>query len=228
MLRVKNVTKVVNSGRNQLMILNEVNLEISPKEIISICGPSGSGKSTLLGIMSGIDQPTSGEVIINGCNIYTFDETKLARFRNENVGIVFQNNNLIPSLSVLENVQVPQYLAARGHRSSKKAKEVVDMLGIGDKVKTKIGSLSGGEQQRVAIARALIQEPQIIFADEPTGSLDYENGIKILELLKRINKECGVTIILVTHDKNIAHMTDRTIYLDQGKVHSEPDRNNRL
>lgn len=102
------------------------------------------------------------------------------------------------------------------------------MLGIGDKVKTKIGSLSGGEQQRVAIARALIQEPQIIFADEPTGSLDYENGIKILELLKRINKECGVTIILVTHDKNIAHMTDRTIYLDQGKVHSEPDRNNRL
>lgn len=218
MLKVIHVTKVVNSGKNELTVLKDINLNIPKSEIISICGPSGSGKSTLMAIMSGIDKPTLGEVIINDCNIYSLNERKLSRFRNENVGIVFQNSNLISSLSVLENVQVPQYLAARGKRSKKKAKDIINALGIGDKIKTKIGCLSGGEQQRVAIARALIQEPGIIFADEPTGSLDYENGMLILELLKKVNIEFGVTIILVTHDKNIAQLTDKIVYLNQGEI----------
>ncbi|MBP3475159.1 MAG: ABC transporter ATP-binding protein [Lachnospiraceae bacterium] len=214
MISADKITKKIKNGTEYLTILNDITLEIHKSEFVSICGKSGSGKSTLLSILAGIDKPTAGTVLIDGVDIYSLTEKELAEFRNQNIGIVFQKFNLISSLTAIENVQVPQYLAKRGKKSNQSAKNILKYLGLEDKCGIKIGKLSGGEQQRVAIARALIQNPKIIFADEPTGSLDCANSRLIIDLLKKIQREVNTTIVLVTHDMSIAQITDRVIDID--------------
>lgn len=211
MLTASEVTKTIRSGMELIKILDKFNLKINSSEFISVCGPSGCGKSTLLSILSGIDKDITGKIFINDIDIYSLTEKKLAQFRNENLGIVFQKSNLIQSLSVKENVEIPQYLAHKGKKSNMSAKKILSYMNMGNKLNKKVGSLSGGEQQRVAIARALIQSPKIIFADEPTGALDYDNSMLVIDLFKQIQKEFNVTIVLATHDMNIAQIADRII-----------------
>lgn len=211
LLTASEVTKTIRSGMELIKILDKFNLKINSSEFISVCGPSGCGKSTLLSILSGIDKDITGKIFINDIDIYSLTEKKLAQFRNENLGIVFQKSNLIQSLSVKENVEIPQYLAHKGKKSNMSAKKILSYMNMGNKLNKKVGSLSGGEQQRVAIARALIQSPKIIFADEPTGALDYDNSMLVIDLFKQIQKEFNVTIVLATHDMNIAQIADRII-----------------
>lgn len=218
MISVNDVVKIVGNGSENLTILDGVSLDINNSEFLSICGSSGCGKSTLISIIAGIDKPNSGNIIIDGIDIYSLKHNQLAEFRNQNIGIVFQKSNLISSLSVLENVEMPQYLAKKGSRSNNCAKDILELLGLGDKLNRKIKNLSGGEQQRIAIARAFIQNPKIIMADEPTGSLDYKNKNIIISLLKKIQIEFNITIILVTHDKEVAQLADRIVFLEKGKV----------
>lgn len=218
MLIAKNVCKRVKCGSEDLTILNNINMKIAEGEMVAICGHSGSGKSTLLGILSGIDCPNEGEVWYNNINLYNLKENELSQFRNKNVGIVFQNYNLIKELSAIENVEVPQLLSTRKNNKKRNPVELLELVGLGQKINTKVSSLSGGEQQRVSIARALIQEPQIIFADEPTGALDYESSKMVMELFLKIKKDLKVNIILVTHDNEIAEMADRRIILNYGEI----------
>lgn len=222
MIKLNEVSKKVENGfGNSLSILENVELEIQKSEYIAICGPSGCGKSTLLSIIGGIDKPSTGSVVIDNITIYDLPPAELSYYRNENIGIVFQKFNLIQSLSIIENVEVPQYLARKGKKSDNNAKELLEIMGLKDKLKLKVSNLSGGEQQRVAIARALIQKPKILLADEPTGSLDYISGQLIMSLFSKIAKELGVTVVLVTHDRDITKLTDRIVYLKSGKLCSE-------
>ena len=187
-------------------------------------GPSGSGKSTLLGILAGIDSPTSGEIYIYGQDISKKKEDELARFRNENVGIVFQAYNLIPSLNAIQNVKAPLY-AGKNKLTSKeideRAKKLLDMVGLSHRETHKPGELSGGEQQRVAIARALIKNPKILVADEPTGNLDAKTGEEILDLILKINKDMHLTIIMATHNEEIAKLADRVVNISDGIITNE-------
>lgn len=222
MIELSEVSKKIKSGSaNYISILSNINLDIQGNEYISICGPSGCGKSTLLSIMAGIDKPRTGSVIIDGVDIYSLSPKELSCYRNENIGIVFQKFNLIQSLSIIENVEVPQYLSKKEKRSNNSAKELLEIMGLKDKLRLKISNLSGGEQQRVAIARALIQNPKIVLADEPTGSLDYENGRLIIDLFSKIAKDLGVTVVLVTHNQEITKLTNRVVYFNNGKLTSE-------
>ncbi|RDY33236.1 ABC transporter ATP-binding protein [Lachnotalea glycerini] len=221
MLKAKNVCKQVKCGNEKLTIVHDINLEVSQGEMVAICGHSGSGKSTLLGILSGIDTPTTGEVCYNDVNLYNVKESELAQFRNRNFGIVFQNYNLIKELSAFENVEVPLLLASKKSRNKKSPVELLELVGLDkEKINTKVSYLSGGEQQKVSIARALIQEPGIIFADEPTGALDYDNSCMIMELFLRIKKELNKSIVIVTHDEEIARVADRKIILNYGEIQS--------
>ena len=218
MLIAKNICKRVKCGSEELTIVNNINMKIAEGEMVAICGHSGSGKSTLLGILSGIDCPNEGEVWYNDINLYRLKENELSQFRNKNVGIVFQNYNLIKELSAIENVKVPQLLSTRKNNKERNPVELLELVGLGEKINTKVSNLSGGEQQRVSIARALIQEPQIIFADEPTGALDYASSKMVMELFLKIKNDLKVTIILVTHDNEIAEMADRRIILNYGEM----------
>lgn len=187
-------------------------------------GPSGSGKSTLLGILAGIDSPTSGEIYIYGKDISKKNEDQLARFRNENVGIVFQAYNLIPSLNAIQNVKAPLYASKTKMTSveiDKRAREMLNMVGLSHRETHKPGEMSGGEQQRVAIARALINNPKILIADEPTGNLDAKTGKDILDLFLKINKEMHLTIIMATHNNEIADLADRVIKISDGVIENE-------
>lgn len=221
MIAINGVTKTIENGGEKQTLLDNISMNVKKTEFVAICGSSGSGKSTLLSVMSGIDKPNKGKVIIDDIDIYDLNNSQLAKFRNENIGIVFQNFNLISSLSVLENVEVPLYLAKMKNKSRKNAAELLEILGLKNKKTSKVGNLSGGEQQRVAIARALIQNPKIIFADEPTGALDYETGNLILDLLKEIRDEYFLTIVLVTHEKYIAELADRTLILKKNRIYSD-------
>ena len=221
-LQVKNLTRKFKSGSRLLSVVNNVNFNIDKGSVNAIVGPSGSGKTTLLGLCAGLDQPTSGEVKLQGISLDSLDEDNRARVRNEHVGFVFQTFQLVPTLTAIENIMVP--LELRGISSidvRKRAEQLLLEVGLADRSHHYPTQLSGGEQQRVAIARAFINEPKILFADEPTGNLDTETGEHIEELIFNLNKSQQTTLILVTHDIELAQKCDRIIRIKNGKIDSD-------
>lgn len=218
MLILENISKKIRIGDKEIEILKNINIEIEDGEMVAICGKSGCGKSTLLGTMSGIDKPTTGSVYYNGDDIYSLSDTKLAQMRNLHFGIIFQDYQLIPELTVLENIEVPLLLRNTDKKKKQNLIEVLQKVDLQENMNTKVSLLSGGEQQRVAIARALVQQPSIIFADEPTGALDFENSCAVMDLLLMIKKELKVSIVLVTHDRSVAENADRIIEMDYGII----------
>lgn len=217
MLKVHQLTKSFRSGGKVLTVLEEVNFSIYKGDIVAIVGPSGSGKTTLLGLCAGLDRATSGSVEIRGQRIDQLSEDERAAIRNKHVGFIFQNFQLLPTLTALENVMVP--LELRGEKNvHKQAMELLDRVGLADRHHHYPSQLSGGEQQRIALARAFSNKPEILFADEPTGNLDEETSVKVEQLLFDLNKEAGTTLIIVTHDLELAGKTQRIIQLKGGKV----------
>ena len=217
MIQLTNVSKTVTSGSEQLTILHPLDLTIPRGEFVAITGASGSGKSTLLGLIAGLDAPTTGEIAINGENLTRMTEDQLAEFRGVNLGFVFQSFHLIPSLTAYENILVPLEIA--GIKSAaQRAQSLLDEVGLHDRAHHYPSQLSGGEQQRIAIARAFANEPPILLADEPTGNLDSRNGNHIFDLLLNLNRERGTTLLLVTHDQQLAALAHRRVMLRDGKV----------
>lgn len=217
MLEVINLSKTYKSGGEELTVLDNINFSIGAGETFAIVGPSGSGKTTLLGLCAGLDQSSSGSVIINGVSLDNLNEDARAAVRNQHVGFIFQNFQLIPTLTALENVMVPMEL--RGEKNvSKRAMELLDKVGLASRSHHYPTQLSGGEQQRVSLARAFSNSPKILFADEPTGNLDAETGKKVEELLFNLNKEAGTTLVLVTHDMELAAKTNRIIKIKGGQA----------
>ena len=216
-LRVENLYKVYGKGENQVTALDGVSLTIEKGEFTAIIGSSGSGKSTLLHIIAGVDVPTSGKVYLNGQDVYAQNNEKLAIFRRRQVGLIYQFHNLIPTLKVVENMTLPILMDKR-KVNKERLKDLLNLLGLEGRKNHLPNQLSGGQQQRVAIGRALMNAPQVMLADEPTGSLDSRNGHEIIKLLKESNKKYGQTLLLVTHDENIALQADRIIGISDGKV----------
>jgi putative ABC transport system ATP-binding protein len=220
MLEARQLTKEYQSGNHRIAVLRDVSFAIPDRAFVSIVGPSGSGKTTLLGLLAGLDVPTSGSVFMDGDDLGKLSEDRRAQLRGAKVGFVFQSFQLIPTLTALENVQVP--LELRGDDGAPaRARELLARVGLGDRAHHFPNQLSGGEQQRVAIARAFSNSPRLLFADEPTGNLDSETGAHIVELLETLNRESGTTIILVTHDLNLARRAQRIIRLADGVVVSD-------
>jgi len=216
MLEVSHLLKQYVTGSETLTVLRDISFKLAEGESFSIVGPSGSGKTTLLGLCAGLDRATSGSVFINGICIDTLNENQRANIRNKNVGFVFQNFQLIPTLTALENVMIP--LELQGIRNARiKASEVLDRVGLIERLKHYPVQLSGGEQQRVAIARAFVNAPKLLFADEPTGNLDSDTRQVIEDLLFEMNNTAGTTLVLVTHDPELAAKTNRVLRLKQGK-----------
>jgi putative ABC transport system ATP-binding protein len=222
-IRAENVTKDLPLGKTVIHALRGVDMEIYRGEMVGIVGPSGSGKSTLLGIIGGLDTPTSGSVEIDGIDISRMGEGKLTEIRNEKIGFIFQFFNLIPTLTALENVALPVQFAHKAQfKPEKRARELLEMLGLGDRLKHRPSELSGGQQQRVAIARALANNPPLLLADEPTGNLDSEAGMMVMESLHTIRNEAGTTVVIVTHDRELASQTDRILTLIDGEIVPDP------
>jgi putative ABC transport system ATP-binding protein len=220
MLEARQLTKEYQSGDHRLAVLRDVNFTIPDRAIVAIVGPSGSGKTTLLGLLAGLDVPSRGSVLLDGADLTALSEDQRARVRGEKVGFVFQSFQLIPTLTALENVQVP--LELRGDEGApERSRELLARVGLGDRLHHFPNQLSGGEQQRVAIARAFSNSPKLLFADEPTGNLDSETGARIVELLEALNRESGTTIVLVTHDLILARRAQRIIRLADGVVVSD-------
>ncbi len=218
-IHVREVTKVLPMGKVKVHALRGVNMDIRAGEMVSVVGPSGSGKSTLLGLIGGLDTPTSGKIEIDGVDITRMSEDQLTEIRNEKIGFIFQFFNLIPTLTAQENIALPiQFARKPQFNPDKRAKELLELLGLGDRLRHRPSELSGGQQQRVAIARALANNPPLILADEPTGNLDTESGKIVLEALKRIQQESGTTVVIVTHDPHLTSFTDRTITLVDGEI----------
>ena len=216
-LKVKSLSKVYGSKTNALTVLSDINFSVLKGESVAIIGPSGSGKTTLLGLCAGLDRVTEGEVVLNHISLNELNEDELAQVRNQNIGFVFQNFQLIPTLTALENVQVP--LELRGVKNTMEPSiALLERVGLGDRKNHYPSQLSGGEQQRVAIARAFSNNPEILFADEPTGNLDEETGKSIEALLFEINKEKGTTMIIVTHDLELAQKTHQIIKIKGGTI----------
>ena len=215
---VRDITKSLPLGREKIEILKGISFQIMSGEFVSIVGPSGSGKSTLLGIIAGLDNPTSGQVLIDGVDITRMSEGKLAVVRNNKIGMVFQAFNLIPTLTAQENVEVPLYVGKHKGAPSARAKELLDLVGLSHRLSHRPGQLSGGEQQRVAIARALATDPAFVIADEPTGNLDAGNGENVLELIAQLREQTGKTFIIATHDPVVASHADRSIRLVDGLI----------
>jgi len=209
-------------GKVVVSALRGVSLKIEKGEFVAILGPSGSGKSTLLHVLGGLDRPDEGEVLIDGISLYKLNDNRLADVRLRKIGFVFQFFNLLPRLTSLRNVELPLTLADVSDReSTKKASEMLELVGLGDRVAHRPTELSGGEQQRVAIARALINDPKIVLADEPTGNLDTTTGGEIVHLMWRLNKEKGQTFVVVTHDPSVAENADRILFLKDGLIQGE-------
>lgn len=216
-LNVQNLSRTYTSGGHALTVLEDVSFALSKKQTCAIVGPSGSGKTTLLGLCAGLDVPTSGFVSIAGKRLNDLNENERALLRNEHIGFVFQNFQLLPNLTALENVMIPVEL--RGERGSEKqAEQLLDRVGLGGRLDHYPAQLSGGEQQRVALARAFINRPHILFADEPTGNLDADTAKKVVELIFEMNDELDTALVLVTHDLELAQRTQRVIRLRGGKV----------
>ena len=216
-LKVENLTKVYGKGNSKVVALDNVSFSVSKGEFIAIVGASGSGKSTLLHLIGGVDRPTSGKVFIDGTDIFNLDDDKLAIFRRRQVGLIYQFYNLIPILNVEENITLPLSLDNRKINQAK-VQEMLDLLGLSNRKNHLPNELSGGQQQRTSIGRALITNPTIILADEPTGNLDSKASDEIVKLLKKSNKELKQTIIMITHNMEIAKYADRIIKLEDGKI----------
>jgi putative ABC transport system ATP-binding protein len=216
-LNVERLTKTYETAAGTLTVLKDISFALAQGATCSILGPSGSGKTTLLGLCAGLDQPTSGSVILNGIALADISEDERARVRNAHVGFVFQNFQLIPTLTALENVTVPMEL--RGDRSARKlAVELLQRVGLAERIAHYPAQLSGGEQQRVALARAFINQPKILFADEPTGNLDTETSQSVIEIMLELNAKLNTALVLVTHDPDVARVTERTIRLRNGAM----------
>lgn len=215
---VREITKVLPLGREHIDILKGISFTIASGEFISIVGPSGSGKSTLLGIIAGLDNPTTGQVLIDGMDITRMSEGKLAAVRNNKIGMVFQAFNLIPTLTAQENVEVPLYVGKHKGSPSTRAQELLGLVGLSHRLNHRPNQLSGGEQQRVAIARALATDPAFVIADEPTGNLDAANGENVLKLIAYLREQTGKTFIIATHDPVVASHADRAIRIIDGRI----------
>ena len=217
LMRIEHLTKVYGSGENAVHAVDDVSFSVEKGEFLVIIGPSGSGKSTLLHILGGVDRPTSGKVYVDGQDVYAQDEEALAIFRRRQVGLVYQFYNLIPVLNVVENLTLPVLMDGRAVNQERLG-ELLDTLGLRGREKHLPNQLSGGQQQRVSIGRALMNAPAVVLADEPTGDLDSRNSQEIVELLKLSNRKYGQTLIVITHDENIALQADRIIAVEDGHI----------
>lgn len=222
-LSVKNLSKIYGDENNHVIALDNVSFDVEIGEFIAIIGASGSGKSTLLHQIGGVDHPSSGKVIINNTDIYTLNENDLAIFRRNEIGLIYQFYNLIPVLNVKENITLPLQLAHQ-KVDQKRFNTLIEQLGLSNRLKHLPNQLSGGQQQRVSIARALINQPSLVLADEPTGNLDSKNSDEIIRLLKEVNEKYHQTIIIITHDNNIAKLANRVITIKDGKIISDLKR----
>ncbi len=216
-LEVKELTKIYGSGDNRVTALDRVSFQVKKGEFVAIVGASGSGKSTLMNLIGGIDRPTSGSVVIDEKEIFDMSESELAIFRRRNIGIVYQFYNLIPNLTVDENIMLPCLLDNR-KPNIESLERIVEMTGLSNRRKHLPGELSGGQQQRVSVGRALINDPAFVLADEPTGNLDSKSGKEIINLLMAANRKSKQTLILITHDENIALLADRIITISDGRI----------
>ena len=216
-LRVENLVKTYGGGEAEVRALNDVSFSVQKGEFVAIMGPSGSGKSTLLHILGGVDRPSSGRVLIEGTDIYALDETKLAIFRRRQIGLIYQFYNLIPVLDVEENITLPLLLDER-KPDKQQLSDLLSTLNLSDRAKHLPNQLSGGQQQRVSIGRALVNSPALMLADEPTGNLDSANSADIVRLLRLSNKKYNQTLILITHDQNIALQADRILSIEDGRI----------
>jgi putative ABC transport system ATP-binding protein len=224
-LHLKNLSKIYRAGKNDIIALRDVNLTIQTGEFIALYGRSGSGKSTLLNLISGIDKPTSGRIFVDAMEVTAMDEHRLTLFRRDNIGFVFQFFNLLPTLTVLENVLLPGQLDSKMTPNLRqRGINLLEQVGIADRWKALPDELSGGQQQRVAIARALINDPKIILADEPTGNLDSETGLHILKILKHLSQGQNKTILLATHSLEAARFADRIFQIRDGALVAQPAR----
>ena len=216
-LRVEHLNKIYGSGDTAVHALDDVSFTVEKGEFVAIVGPSGSGKSTLMHILGGVDSPTSGKVFVDGTEIGTLDETELAIFRRRQIGLIYQFYNLIPVLNIKENITLPLLLDGR-EVDEKSLSDLVSSLGLTDRLGYLPNQLSGGQQQRVSIRRALITHPALILADEPTGNLDRQNSAEIIELLKMFNRQHSQTLLVITHDENIALQADRILVVEDGRI----------
>ncbi|MBC2725728.1 ABC transporter ATP-binding protein [Desulfosporosinus sp.] len=216
-LRVENLSKIYGNGETAVMALDNISFSVSKGEFVAIIGPSGSGKSTLLHTLGGVDTPTSGKVLIETTDVYALDETKLAIFRRRQIGLIYQFYNLIPVLSVEENINLPLLLDGR-KADKEQLNEIIRTLGLTERLNHLPNQLSGGQQQRVSIGRALINNPALMLADEPTGNLDSKSSYEIIELLKMSNKTFRQTLIVITHDERIALQADRIMTIEDGRI----------
>jgi putative ABC transport system ATP-binding protein len=217
-IEARNITRWLPLAGERIDILRDVSFTIQRGSWVALTGPSGSGKSTLLGILAGIDTVNSGTLIVDGTDITTLNETALARFRNEKIGIVFQSFNLIPTLTALENVEVPLYVSRDKRHIRQRARNVLELVGLSDRLKHCPHQLSGGQQQRVAIARALVTQPELLLADEPTGNLDSHHGAQVLDLCARLRAELGITLVIASHDPKVADRADALLNLVDGRL----------
>ena len=219
MIDIKNITKSFGS----LQVLKGINLHINKGEVVSIVGPSGAGKTTLLQIIGTLDSPDSGDITIDGIDVRKLNQKKLADFRNKHIGFVFQFQQLLPEFTAIENIMIPAFIAGMSKSEAKKrAMELLDFMGLADRAKHKPNELSGGEKQRVAVARALVNNPSVILADEPSGSLDSQNKAELHQLFFDLRDKMGQTFVIVTHDETLASITDRTIRMEDGRLAQEP------
>ncbi len=222
LINIRNMTKTYRMGESEFTALDNIDLQIEKGEYVAIIGPSGSGKSTLMNMLGCLDVPTSGSYVLNGEDVSTMNETQLAGIRNRNLGFIFQRYNLMGRTSALRNVELPaRYAGQNARQRSKHAKVALTAVGLADKMTNMPSELSGGQQQRVAIARALVNDPSILMADEPTGALDSKTGKEVLDLFEQLHKERGITIIVVTHDPDIARRAERIISIKDGRIESD-------
>ena len=217
LMQIQHLSKVYGQGENQVRAVDDISFTVEKGEFLAIIGPSGSGKSTLLHILGGVDRPTSGQVFVDGQDVYAQNEDQLAIFRRRQVGLIYQFYNLIPVLNVVENMTLPVLMDGR-QVNQERLEELLDVLGLRGREKHLPNQLSGGQQQRVSIGRALMNAPAVVLADEPTGNLDSKNSQEIVELLKMSNKKYGQTLVIITHDENIALQAHRVIAIEDGRI----------
>jgi putative ABC transport system ATP-binding protein len=219
MIKLENITKAFQLGKRELVVLKGINLEVRKGELVAIMGPSGSGKSTILNLLGCLDLPTSGRYVLDGREVSALSSRELALVRGHKIGFIFQQFNLLPRISALDNVELGLRYAGMSDR--KRAEEALAMVGLAERKHHKPTEMSGGEQQRVAIARALVKKPPVVFADEPTGNLDSKSGREIVSILTNLHAEQGITLVMITHDPGVAHHCQRIIYLKDGEVEKE-------